>query len=250
MTSTVTGTATITFTPPAGTPGPTGLAGARGAAGAQGAQGAVGPTGVQGIQGPAGPEGPAAVVDVNALAKEVAAILAGGTVTTPPPVVTPPNTTGAFWLYHDGVFAGPGDYSFGNPPFSISYTNPAVGASGSVDVLATGDVGWQPRMPNDSFDTTGYNFVTVSIKPTQVSGWVSGMEMIGDVALPGSNGAVNILPYGPNPPVVGEWNTYKIPLPLYGTMPVKVYKIMFLQQNTPSPTTNKTEFDNVGFLVS
>lgn len=240
--TTVTGT--FTFTAPVGPAGPIGPQGIQGLPGPQGPTGSTGPT------GPVGPQGPAAVIDINALAAQVASILAGGgTTTTPPP---PPPPAGALWLYHDGVMSGgpPFDYSFGNQPFSISYTNPAVGASGPVDVLATGDVGWQPLWPNSAVDTTGYEFVTVSIKPTQVSGWISGMEAVGDVPIPGNTGPVNILAYGPNPPVVGQWNTYKIPLSKYGTTPFKAYKIMFLQQNTPSPSTNKTEFDSVGLLVS
>jgi len=39
------------------------------------------------------------------------------------------------------------------------------------------------------------------------------MEMIGDVPIPGSKpGGVNIMQYGPNPMVIGQWNTYTIPL--------------------------------------
>jgi hypothetical protein len=166
-----------------------------------------------------------------------------------PPVTAPAD---ALWLYHAGKMYGgpPNDYSFGNQPFSVVYNHPAVGASGPVDVLATGDVGWQPLWPNSHIDTTGYAFVTVSIKPTQVSGWISGMEAVGDIPIPGNKGTVNILQYGPNPPVVGQWNTYKIPLSAYGNTPFDAYKIMFLQQNTPNPGTNKTEFDAVGLLKS
>ena len=172
-------------------------------------------------------------------------------VITPTPPIPPP-TDNAFWLYHDGVFSGAGDYSYGNQPFSIVYDHPAVGASGAVDVLATGDVGWQPRMPGDDFNATGYNFVTVSIKPTQKQTWVSGMEMIGDKPIPGSSGQVNIMKYGPNPAVIGQWNTYKIPLSAYGqvggTYTNDPYKIAFQGQNVPSPSTNQVEYDNVGFL--
>jgi hypothetical protein len=186
--------------------------------------------------------------DINALAKAVAAILGTSVV---PPVVTPP-VAGALWLFNAGKMYGgpPNDYSFGNQPYSVVYNNPAVGASGPVDVLAKGDVGWQPLWPGSHIDTTGFAFVTVSIKPTQVSGWISGMEAVGDIAVPGNTGPVNILQYGPNPPVVGQWNTYKIPLSAYGTTPFQAYKVMFLQQNTPNPGANQTEFDAVGLLKS
>lgn len=74
--TTVTGT--VTFNAPAGATGPQGPIGPVGPAGPQGLQGS------QGAVGPVGPVGPSP--DINALAQQVAAILAG----TTPPVVTPP----------------------------------------------------------------------------------------------------------------------------------------------------------------
>lgn len=167
-----------------------------------------------------------------------------------PPVVTPPATGNTFWLFHNGAFAPgyPGDYSFGTG--KIVFPNPAVGASGSVDVLDKGDEGWQPLFPGGNMDLTGYNWVLVSIKPTEVEAFESGMLAVGDIAVPGSTGAVNIMPYGPNPIVVGQWNRYKIPLKLYGTLPIKAaYKIMFLHQNSPNASGDGTEFDSVGFMA-
>jgi len=146
-----------------------------------------------------------------------------------------------FWLFKAGRFLGPGDYSYGSGRISYGHTT----------VVVTGDEAWQPRMPNDDLNTDPYTYVTVSIKPTQVQTWISGMEMIGDVAIPGSTGPVDLSKYGPNPVVIGEWNTYKIPLTAYGIKQgsgLHVYKIMFQGQNVPSPATNKVEFDAVGFL--
>lgn len=156
--------------------------------------------------------------------------------TTPP---DPPPVPGTFWLYKAGVFNGAGSYDYGSG--KVTY--------GASTVIVTGDEAWQPRMPNDDFNTTGYNYVTVSIKPTQKQTWISGMEMIGDVAIPGATGPVDIMPYGPNPVVVGQWNTYKIPIGKFGNLPgLHVYKIMFQGQNVPSPSTNKVEYDAVGFV--
>lgn len=70
---------------PAGPMGPTGQAGPVGPQGPSGATGPAGQTGAAGPKGDAGPVGPAAVIDINALATAVAAILA-----VPPPVVVPP----------------------------------------------------------------------------------------------------------------------------------------------------------------
>jgi hypothetical protein len=149
--------------------------------------------------------------------------------------------TDTFWLYKAGKFKGPGDYSYGSG--RITY--------GSSTVIVTGDEAWQPRFPHDDINTGPYTYLTVSIKPTQNQTWISGMLMIGDVAIPGSNGAVDIMPYGPNPAVIGEWNVYKIPLTAYGIKlgsGLHVYKVMFQSQNIASPQTNKVEYDAVGLV--
>jgi hypothetical protein len=149
--------------------------------------------------------------------------------------------TDTFWLYKAGKFKGPGDYSYGTG--RITY--------GSSTVMVTGDEAWQPRMPHDDINTGPYTYLTVSIKPTQPQTWISGMLMIGDVAIPGSNGAVDLSPYGPNPAIIGEWNVYKIPLTAYGIKlgsGLHVYKVMFQSQNVASPSTNKVEYDAVGLV--
>lgn len=193
-----------------------------------------------------------ALLSVGALAQTTFTTPDGATIVytppAPPPVVTPPvnpppvnppPVAGTFWLYKAGIFKGPGDYSYGSG--RITY--------GASSVIVTGDEAWQPRMPADDFNTTGFHYVTVSIKPTQKQTWITGMEMIGDVAIPGATGPVDIMPYGPNPAVIGQWNTYKIPIGKFGNLPgLHVYKIMFQGQNVPSPSTNKVEYDAVGFV--
>jgi len=100
---------------------------------------------------------------------------------------------------------------YGNQPWSLSY---------GKTVLLKGDAAWQPRMPNDNLSTKPFTKVTVKIRPTPPSTFISGMEMIGDVPIPGSKpGGVNIMQYGPNPMVIGQWNTYTIPLSAYGNLP-------------------------------
>jgi len=158
-------------------------------------------------------------------------------VVVPPPVVTPP--AGVFWLFNAGKFVGAGDYSYGSGKVTYGAT-----------IVVTGDEGLQPRMPGDDFDTTGYNFVLVSIKPTQKQTWISGMEKIGDVPIPGNHGPVDITPYGPKTLVLNTWNDFKIPIGLFGNMPTHMYKIMFQGQNVASPSTNKVEFDKIGFSPS
>jgi len=146
-----------------------------------------------------------------------------------------------FWLYKAGTFKGPGDYSYGSG--KITY--------GSSTVIVTGDEAWQPRMPNDDLNTGPYRYVTVSIRPTQKQTFISGMEMIGDVPIPGGEAPVDLSGYGPNPMTLNEWNVFKVPLTAYGIKAgsgLHVYKIMFQGQNVPSPSTNKVEYDAVGFL--
>jgi hypothetical protein len=165
-------------------------------------------------------------------------------VTDPPPVSGPPSNpppvAGTFWLYKQGVFKGAGSYDFGSG--HIVY--------GPTTVTAVGDVGWQPRMPNDDFDTTGYHYITVSIRPTQAGNtWITGAEMIGDKGFPGCPNAPSIMKYGPNPAIVGQWNTYKIPLSAYCITPaLHPYKIMFLEQSSSNKSGNKVEYDAVGFV--
>lgn len=189
---------------------------------------------------------PAQSVTVTIPAQTITIPAQGGT----GPVVVPsggnggttaPPVAGTFWLFKDSVFTGNADcagYSFGSGKVLC----------GGATVVVTGDEGWQPRFPNDDLNLAGYTFVTVSIKPTQKETFQSGMLAVGDKDLPGSHGAVDIMPYGPNPMVIGQWNTYLIPLKLYGTMPTHAYKIMFLAQGVSSPSTNKTEYNLVGLV--
>ncbi len=202
-----------------------------------------------------------------------AAACAQTTVTAPPsatppdttnavtvPVATPPDATavtaippapepGTFWVYYKGKFNWGGDYDFGSGRVDLYNRDPDA-LSGTRDVVVLGDVGWQPYAPNWDFNTTGYNYLTVSIKPTEPGNtWVTGGELIGDKEIPGSHGAFSIMPYGPNPAVVGQWNTYKIPLSAYSITPgMHIYKVMFLEQTSPNKSKNKVYFDNLGFV--
>jgi hypothetical protein len=165
-------------------------------------------------------------------------VLTNGVCTTP--VVTAPGT---FWLFNNGAFAGAGDYSYGSG--TVTYGKPPSGV-----VTVSGDEGWQPRMPGDDFNATGYNFITVSIKPTQAGNtWITGAEMIGDIPFPGCPTAPSIMKYGPNPAVVGVWNTYKIPLSAYCITPaLHPYKVMFLEQSSTNKAGNSVAFNALGFV--
>jgi hypothetical protein len=153
---------------------------------------------------------------------------------TAPPVTTAP-AAGTFWIYHSGKFKWGGDYSFGSGRVDYATKDPQTGEK---VIGIYGDEGLQPYAPGNDFDTTRFNFVVVSVKPT-VAGqnWLTGAEMAGDLPIPGGPGQMqSIMPYGPDPAVVGEWNTYKIPFSVYGIKPgLHIYKFAFLQHQQPVP---------------
>lgn len=183
--------------------------------------------------------------ELTALAALIAPMIQGAPTPTPVPTPTPTPTPtpiptpGVEWIFNGGVRDSAGDYSYGTGKVTYGAT-----------VVVTGDEGWQPRMPNDDLDMKPYKYALVSIKPTQKHSWTTGMLQVGDVAIPGSHGAIDIAPYALKPVVLNAWNDFKIPLSVFGTMPFHAYKIMFLAQNVPSPATNHQEFDRLGFSAT
>ena len=164
-------------------------------------------------------------------------------VVTPPP----PPTLGVFWLYHNGSDpAGELDYDYGSG--SVTYDVPDPIGSGGKCIAVKGDEGWQPRMPNDNFNTAGYEYLLISVYPT-TPGYVGtvGAEMIGDKPIPGSTGMINFMQYG-NPVIVGQWNSYKIPLSAmsFPAAGIDIYKLGVLDQN-PDKTGDLVYYRDIGF---
>ncbi|HWM70016.1 MAG TPA: hypothetical protein VNO35_25790 [Steroidobacteraceae bacterium] len=144
-------------------------------------------------------------------------------------------TPGTFWVYHGGKFRWGGDYSWGSGKVDYRGKDPQ---SGERVIAIIGDEGLQPYATGNDFNTAGYNYVVVSLKPTvEGQNWTTGAEMEGDKPIPGGPGDMqSVMPYGPNPAEVGEWNTYKIPLSVYGIKPgLHILKIGFLQKQKPAP---------------
>ena len=231
MTTTVTGTATVTFTPP---PGPTGP------------QGPIGPTGPRGATGPQGPTGPAgpqgSSPDIPTLAAEVAALLG-----LPPPVVTspPPPPTGVTWMYLNGEKTLSGDFT-GNGE-STNYENPTTSGfnGGTKDILITSTVPWGYFIPYWSADyklpNPGYTNLIFSLKPT-ITGDTFGIhaERVGDNPLP----SIEVMNYGP-PAVAGVWGSYKIPLKDLGVFgDATLYKVVLA---THTASADSWELDAIGF---
>lgn len=163
-------------------------------------------------------------------------------VCTSPVVVTPPPAAGTFWIYHAGQRGWECDVSYNSG--TINYLNVDASAPGGVDITITGAKAFQPDICSQDFDTTGYNYLTYSIKPI---GWVwdfiTGVMQAHDTPIANCNpvdvgGAVDKTGkglYGPVPMAAGQWNTYKIPLKdLCVTPGMHIYKFM-IQRQTAAP---------------
>jgi hypothetical protein len=182
---------------------------------------------------------------------------------TPPPVTPPPPPTkAAFWVYHNGVFNWGGDYSSAAVPNYFSTAGEPESGSFDIALTLTGQWGiWAPyaggTVPMWDFDSTGYNYITLDLKPTVANQvWQFYFMQVHDVQIIGANGKqimINIANYGPAP-VVGKWATYKIPLsvvltqyssgkPVYET---GIYK--FGLQDETNLASNTYYIDNVGFI--
>jgi hypothetical protein len=128
----------------------------------------------------------------------------------------PAPTGSVFWVYHNGVFAWAGDYSWNA---SINYKDTSGGpTSGPYDIAVSITARWggfQPFAANAAFDTRPYKYLVFSLKPTnpnQVIGM--GVDANNDVPDGVQIGIVvgpSTTKYGPVP-VVGQWGTYKVPL--------------------------------------
>lgn len=224
--TTVTGT--FEFTSPVGPAGPIGPQGIQGPQGSQGPNGSTGPA------GPVGPPGPTPVIDLNTLAKQVAAILATPPVVPPSPPVPPPST-GSFVVYQNGVFNWFGDYSYPVPPLTIDYKNPSGGTpSGTycikVDPKGSQYGAWQPFANTaQTWDTSPYNTLNFDLKPTDNT---SAYQVQFLLALDKPTGvSVDLSKYGPVPKAA-VWASYSIPLADMGVAKTKIYK--FAIQNIGS----------------
>jgi hypothetical protein len=150
-----------------------------------------------------------------------------------------------FWVYHDGVFAWPGDYSFVAVPDYRDTTG--VPLSGKYDVKVTVTSpwgGWQPFATNWVFDTTPYKYLRFALKPTvanqtaQVYFMLVGDKPVGQ--------GVDPFKYGPAP-VAGQWNVYTIPLADIGVAKTKIYK--FAIQDKTGLASNVFYIDDVAFVA-
>jgi hypothetical protein len=148
-----------------------------------------------------------------------------------------------FWVYHNGEFNWPGDYSFVATP---NYRDTSgLPLSGKYDVKVTVTSpwgGWQPYATNWVFDTTPYTYLRFALKPTVANQRAQVYFMlVGDKPV-----GVDVDPfkYGPAP-VVGQWGVYTIPLADIGVAKIKIYK--FAIQDQTGLGNNVFYVDDVAF---
>lgn len=171
-------------------------------------------------------------------AKTSVTVSASGAVAPPP---TPP-ASGTSWVYYNGVFNWPGDYSFDAPAnYADSSGSPL---SGAYDIKVTSGAwgGWLPYAQNWSFNSAPYTKLTFALKPTATNQkWHVYFVKVGDIPVGIYLDPAN---YGPAP-VAGQWATYTIPLSDLGVLGTLIYK--FCIQDQTGLSNNSWYVDNVGF---
>ena len=164
---------------------------------------------------------------------------------TPAPSPGPgPVQAGTSWVYYNGVFDWPGDYSFSATANYADTEGGPMSGPHDVKVTLTGPWGgWLPYAQNWSFASQGYTKLTFSLKPTVANQkWNVYFVKVHDV-----NVGISIDPanYGPAP-VPGQWATYTVPLADLGVLGTSIYK--FAIHDETGLSNNTWYVDNVGFV--
>jgi hypothetical protein len=177
----------------------------------------------------------------------------------PPPPAVPPAGGQTSWIYHNGVFLWPGDWS--GAVSSINYAD-TVGKPGAKDIAfrTNGAFGyWLPYAAissathQPSFDTTPYHHLTISIKPTSSSQTyslgayrysVSNGQFEGDIST--GAGVTNVGVFCVPKLTSGSWSVCTIPLAsLQAANLSTFYKFIFQDQSGQAGLT--TYLDAIGF---
>jgi len=164
--------------------------------------------------------------------------------TVPGPTQPRTATRGPAWVYHDGAFLWPGDYSFNAKPHYSDKEGAAAGGRSDIKISLTGPWGgFQPFARDWNFDLGGYAYLTFDLKPTLARQSIQVyFEKPGDVP---TGVTVDAFKYGPAP-VPGQWATYKIPLADLGVAGAHIFK--FAIQDETGLANNVFYLDNIGFL--
>jgi len=156
---------------------------------------------------------------------------------------TPP-AAGTSWVYYNGLFDWPGDYSFvAKADYSDTSGKPLSGKEDVKITLQAAYGGWLPYAQNWSFNSAPYRKLTFSLKPTVANQhWSVYFVKVGDIPVGIS---IDVAQYGPTP-VAGQWNTYTVPLADLGVLGTTIYK--FAIQDKTGLSNNTWYVDNVGFV--
>ena len=170
-------------------------------------------------------------------------VAAASSTTPPPPPPPPPPVSGTSWVYYNGVFDWPGDYSFvATPNYADTSGAPLSGPHDIKVTLTSAWGGWLPYAQNWSFNSNGYTKLTFALKPTVANQkWNLYFVKVGDIPV-----GISVDPskYGPAP-VVGKWATYTVPLSDLGVLGTMIYK--FCIQDQTGLSNVAWYVDNVGF---
>ena len=166
---------------------------------------------------------------------KASATVSVGTSQPPPP--------GTSWVYYNGTFDWPGDYSFVAVPDYADTSGAPLSGGRDIKVTLTGAWGgWLPYAQNWNFNSQGYTKLTFALKPTVANqDWSVYFVKVGDIPV---GIYLDVLNYGPAP-VVGQWNTYTVPLSDLGVLNTSIYK--FCIQDKTGRSSNVWYVDNVGF---
>jgi len=161
---------------------------------------------------------------------------------------TPVASAGTSWVYHNGTFYWPGDWSWsGKANYKDTAGQPRSGSFDIAFTLLGQWGGWQPYAPNRSFSLSPYKYLIISIKTTVPSQPVhiffeaANDTPIGTWLDPVQAG------FGPSP-VVGQWTSFKIPLSAFGVSGATILK--FGVQDDSGGSNNTFYIDDVGFTAS
>jgi Calx-beta domain len=167
--------------------------------------------------------------------------------------VAPAGST--LWVYYNGVFNWGGDWSFAATLTYLDVTGAPL--TGPFDILVTSQQwgGWQPFVSGNCqsnisqcFNTTPYKYVIFSAKPTVANqNFNVGFMSSGDTPDGTSTDTASYCSGGGNP-AVGQWESCKIPLSVFGLTDTTILKFWISDQTGLS--SNHWYLDNVGFSVN
>jgi hypothetical protein len=161
----------------------------------------------------------------------------------PAPAPIPAPTSAASWVYYNGVFDWPGDYSFAASPDYTDTSGAPLSGAHDIKVTSSSWGGWLPYALNWKFNAAPYTSLTFSLKPTRSDQtWQVYFVKVGDIPV---GIAIDVAQYGPQP-VAGQWGTYTVPLAALGVAGTSIYK--FAIQDQTGANDNTWYIDNVGFV--